>query len=57
MVDKFIAAHLYGAGGVEQLNLQDMSFNDLSALEESLLNISMTHSKEDIHNLIPRNEK
>jgi hypothetical protein len=53
MVDKFVAVHLYGAGpgagksyGGKGYNVGDLSFSDLSNLEESLLNLSTTMARK-----------
>jgi hypothetical protein len=43
MVDKFVAGHLYGAGGVA-IN-GDMSVDDLSNLEDSLMNLSTSFAR------------
>ena len=43
MVDKFVAAHLYGAGG--KVYNADMSVDDLSNLEDSLMNLSTSFAR------------
>jgi hypothetical protein len=43
MVDKFVAANLYGASG--KTYRKDMNEDDLSTLEESLLNLSTSFAR------------